>query len=153
MIQQKELTAQDIREVVQAVSQEHLSLEADGYLCTSEMIFDVLMKAASEGISIDAVCRDLESSASGNRIREHLNEQLNADQLKQYEEKINEALVARLPRQMQERKVEAAIDEHDEPYYGKKPELADYVCRRRAKSGMTRFFASSASMSSIARCV
>ncbi|MCB0075395.1 MAG: hypothetical protein KDE20_28260, partial [Caldilineaceae bacterium] len=68
MIPQSELTAQDIRETMQAVSQEHLSLEANGYVCTSEMLFDVLMKAASENISIDAACRDLEQSGSANRI-------------------------------------------------------------------------------------
>ena len=81
MIPQSELTAQDIRETMQAVSQEHLSLEANGYVCTSEMLFDVLMKAASENISIDAACRDLEQSGSANRIREVLNEQLTVEQL------------------------------------------------------------------------
>ena len=65
----------------QTVSQEHLPLQANGYHCTSEMLYDVLMKAASENISIDAACRDLEQSASGNRIREYLNEQLNVEQL------------------------------------------------------------------------
>ncbi|MCX7852471.1 MAG: hypothetical protein N2383_06765, partial [Caldilineales bacterium] len=86
MIQQQELTAQDIRELMQAVCQEYLPLEADGYICTSAMLYDVLMKAASEGISIDAVCRDLERSASGNRIRELLNEQLDVKQLKEIED-------------------------------------------------------------------
>ena len=85
MIPQAELTAQDIRETMQSVSQAHLPLEANGYICTGEMIYDVLMKAASENISIDAACRDLEQSASGNRIREVLNEQLSVEQLHQYE--------------------------------------------------------------------
>ena len=50
MIPQQELTAEDIRQTLQAVAQEHLPFEADGYICTSEMIYDVLMKAALEGI-------------------------------------------------------------------------------------------------------
>ncbi len=140
MIQQAELTAQDIRETMQSVSQEHLPLEANGYICTSAMLYDVLMKAASENISIDAACRDLEQSASGNRIRDMLNEQLNVEQLEQYEKQINEALASRLPHQLQSGRVEAAIDEHDEPFYGKTPELRAYACRSKPKAGTSRFF-------------
>lgn len=139
MIQQQELTAQDIRELMQAVCQEHLPLEADGYICTSAMLYDVLMKAASEGISIDAVCRDLERSASGNRIRELLNEQLAVEQLNQIEDQINQALAARVPQQLLMHGLEAAIDEHNEPFYGKSLKFEDYVCRGMAKAGTTRF--------------
>lgn len=140
MIQQRELAAQDIRETMQSIGQQHLPLEANGYLCTGEMLYDVLMKAASENISIDAACRDLENSASGNRIRELLNEQLSVEHLRQYEDQINEALAARLPLQMQSRNVQAAIDEHDEPFYGKTPELTAYTCRSKPKAGTSRFF-------------
>ncbi|GIV76725.1 MAG: hypothetical protein KatS3mg050_1119 [Litorilinea sp.] len=140
MITQSELTAQDIRETMQSVAQEHLPLEAAGYISTSAMLYDVLMKAASEGISLDAACRDLETSASGNRIRELLNGQLRVEQLSVHEEQINAALAARLPRQLQKRWVEAALDEHDEPFYGKTASLLAYTVRSRAKQGTTRFF-------------
>lgn len=140
MIPQTELTAQDIRETMQSVSQEHLPLKAKGYVCTGEMLYDVLMKAASENISIDAACRDLESSASGNRIRELLNEQLSIGQLHEYEQQINEALAFHLPHQLQSHRVEAAIDEHDEPFYGKTPALRAYACRSKPKAGTGRFF-------------
>jgi len=140
MIPQQELTAQDIRETIHDVAQEHLPLEADGYISTGEMLYDVLMKAASEGISIDAACRDLENTASGNRIRELLNGQLSSEQLRQHEDEINQALAARLPWQLQAHGIEAAIDEHDEPFYGKSPELTEYLCRGKAKAGTTRFF-------------
>ena len=140
MIQQQELTAQDIRDLMQTICQEHLPLEAEGYICTSEMLYDVLMKAASEGISIDAACRDLVQSASGNRIREVLNEQLDVKRLKQLEDQINQALAARLPQQLQVRGLEAAIDEHDEPFYGKSSDFEGYVCRGMAQAGTTRFF-------------
>jgi hypothetical protein len=140
MIHQPELTAQDIREMVQEVGQTYLPLTADGYICTSAMLYDVLLKAASEGISIDAACRDLEHSASGNTIRELLNEQLNVEQLRQHEDAINAALAARLPCQLSTHSVEAAIDEHDEPFYGKSLALEAYTCRSKAKAGTTRFF-------------
>ena len=140
MIQQSELTAQDIRETMQSVSQEHLPLEANGYVCTSAMLYDVLMKAASENISIDAACRDLENSVSGNRMRELLNGQLSTEKLDLYEMQINEALASQLPHQLLSRPVEAAIDEHDEPFYGKTAELRAFTCRSKAKTGTSRFF-------------
>ena len=65
MIPQKELSAHDVRQEVQAIAQTHLPLAVAGYKSSSEMMYDVLMKAASEGISIDAACRDLVGSASG----------------------------------------------------------------------------------------
>src|SRR3972149_10190932 len=36
--------------------------------------------------------------------------------------------------------LEVAIDTHDEPFYGKTPELRVYTCKTRAKDGTTRFF-------------
>lgn len=140
MIPQQELTAEDIRLTLQEVAQEHLPFEADGYICTDEMIYDVLMKAATEGISIDAVCRDLADSAAGNTIREIINAQLSKEQLRQHEAELNTALAARLPEQLCTSRLEAAIDEHDEPSYGKTPELRAYAYRSRAKQGTTRFF-------------
>lgn len=140
MIPQNELSAHDVRQEVQSVAQTHLPLAAAGYKSSSEMLYDVLMKAASEGISIDAACRDLVGSASGNTIRELLNEQLTVKELSEQEKAINEALAARLPEQVRQAKLTAAIDEHDEPCYGKSEALVEYSCRGRAKAGTTHFF-------------
>jgi len=140
MIPQNELTAHDVREMMQETAQEHLPLSADGYKSNSEMLYDVLMKAASDGISIDAACRDLEETVGANTIRELLNEQLTKEQLAEQEAAMNAALAARLPPQFQTHGVEAAIDEHDQPCYGKSDELLEYTCGGRAKAGTTRFF-------------
>ncbi len=42
-------------------------------------------------------------------------------------------MAARLPRGILEKRLEADIDEHDEPYYGKSSRLEPYVMRSRAK--------------------
>lgn len=140
MIQQGNLTAQDSRDLVQTISQAHLGLEANGYITNSAMLYDVLMKAASENISIDAACRDLETSASGNTIRELLNQQITVEALKEHETAINEALADRLPHKLLRQPIQAAIDEHDEPFYGKTSEVQKYTCRAKAKDGTTHFF-------------
>jgi len=98
------------------------------------------MKAATEGISIDAACRDLEQSVTGNTLRDVLNKQMSVDQLRQHEAELNAAIAARIPKQIRARRLEAAIDEHDEPFYGKTPELRVHTCRSRAKQGTTHFF-------------
>ncbi|HHJ19144.1 MAG TPA: hypothetical protein ENJ84_04860 [Gammaproteobacteria bacterium] len=140
MIQQAQLTAKEIRDELHAVAKAHLSLHANGYVVRDEMLYDVLIEAASENISIDAICKGLEQGASGNRIREWLNAQLHAEEIPHLEEEINAALTARLPRVIFEKRLEAAIDEHDEPYYGESSHLEPYVVRSRAKAGTTRFF-------------
>lgn len=43
-MEQQRLTAKEIRELEQAVCQEHLPLEADGYICTSAMLYVVLTR-------------------------------------------------------------------------------------------------------------
>ena len=53
---------------MQTVGQGHLPLQVNRYCNSSEILHAVLMKTASENISIDGVCRDLEQSVSGNRI-------------------------------------------------------------------------------------
>ena len=135
MIPENELTAQALREEVQQVCQGHLPLAVSGYKCTTEMLYDVLFKAATDNSSIEAACNELAASASGNRVREILNEQLTVAQLASLEEAVNAALAAHIPPQLFSDRVEAAIDEHDEACYAKHADLRDYTCRRKAKAG------------------
>lgn len=140
MVVQDELKAQDIREIVQEVAQEHLPFEVNGYSSTTEMVYDVLLKAASENISIDAACRDLELTVGGNMLRQLINKHLSIEQLRQHEDEINAALSARLPRQIRKGRLQAAIDEHDEPSYAKTAQTRAHTVRSRARKGTTHFF-------------
>ncbi len=140
MIDQQELKAQDIRAAVQEVAQKYFPFEVNGYVSTSEMIVDVMLKAATENISVDAVCRDLEQCIGGNMLRELINEHLSVEQLRQREDDMNAALSDQLPRQIRKGRLEVAIDEHDEPFYGKSPETLAYTVRSRARKGTTHFF-------------
>ena len=53
---------------------------------------------------------------------------------------MNAALQATIPVGMPRGGLEVAIDTHDEPFYGKTPELRAYTCKTRAKAGTTHFF-------------
>ena len=56
MIQEYELKAEHIRDCTMQTLTKHLTLEAKGYRCTAEMIFDVILKASAERSSIEAAC-------------------------------------------------------------------------------------------------
>ncbi len=70
MIHQYELKAEDIREYSLRIMKKHVGIEANGYCCKTDMIFDILMKASAECSSLEAACADLEGVADSNTIRE-----------------------------------------------------------------------------------
>lgn len=118
----------------------YLPLEASGYECTTEMVLDVLIKAAATQQTIECVCNELDGMVSGETIRSYLNEQIKVDDLCDLEQRVNQALVAELPRRLWKTKLQVAIDLHDEPFYGHSAELLDFTCGGPAKKGTTRFF-------------
>lgn len=139
MIAHLELTAEEVRALALEVMQRHLKLEVNGYKCDSAMVVNVLLKAAADGLSIDAVCQELSGLAAANTLRVQLNKVLNVKALKQHQQQMNEALTEWLPPGLYPRRLELALDLHDEPYYGKSAALKDYVCRGPAKAGTTHF--------------
>lgn len=140
MILKNRLSAEDVREVSEALLKKHLSLDVDGYKLTTEMALNVLMKAAIEKRSIEAVCADLEAVVDSNTLREALNRELTATDLRQHEAQFNEALADCIPAAMPRRGLEMAVDFHDEPFYGKSDELRKYTVRGEAHEGTTYFW-------------
>jgi putative transposase len=134
------LTDKDTHDAVAERLATYLPLEASGYECTTEMVLDVLIKAAATQQTIECVCNDLDGMVSGETIRGYLNEQIKVDDLYDLEQRVNQALVAELPRRLWKTKVQVAIDLHDEPFYGHSAELLDFTCRGPAQKGTTRFF-------------
>jgi hypothetical protein len=127
MIPRYELKAEDVHHYTIDKMKEYIPIVADGYCCTSEMIFDVLFKASAESSSVEATCADLERVAIGMaRFREH-------------EQQLNAALGSCIPQAMPRIGIEIAIDFHDEPFYGKGAEMRSVTVRGLAKKGTTHF--------------
>lgn len=118
----------------------HLPLSVNGYECTTEMVLDVLVKAAVTRTTVEAVCHDLEGVADSNTIRAYLNEQIRTDDLQELERRVNAALVQDIPARVWRRAQDIAFDFHDEPFYGHTPELEAFACRGEARAGTTRFY-------------
>jgi putative transposase len=140
MILKNALNAEDVRDLTEQLLSEHLSLEVEGYKVTTSMVLNVLMKAAIEKRSIEAVCADLVEVVDSNTLREALNRALAVDDLRQHEAEFNAALADCIPPQMPRRGLEMAIDFHDEPFYGKTDELRAYTVRGEAREGTTYFW-------------
>lgn len=139
MILEYALTAENVRQAVLKTLKEHLSLETEGYRCTTDMMLNVLLKAAVDHSSLDAACGELEQVASSNRVREQLNQALDVADLRQHECELNAALASAIPSDLARSGMYIAMDWHDEPFYGKTSELRTYTCRSQAKQGTTRF--------------
>jgi hypothetical protein len=139
MIHQYELKANDVHAYTLETLQEHLKIKADGYICKTEMILNVLIKASAENSSLEAVCADLEEIADSNTIREYLNEALPIQELREQENQVNKALAGCTPYDLVRTDIEIAIDFHDEPFYGKQAETRQVTCAGQAKKGTTHF--------------
>ena len=134
------LTDEDTRkEAIERLST-YFPLQVSGYECSPETVFDVLVKAAMTGQTIETVCNGLTNMVAGETIRGYLNEQVRVDDLHSLEQQVNQALVSGLPRRLLKPKLEIAIDLHDEPFYGHSSELLALTCGGKAHKGTTRFF-------------
>jgi Transposase DDE domain len=102
-------------------------------------LFEILVRTASRGESIEQTVRALNGTPSSNGIRYHLEK---LDDMRSLEQQLNTALQSRLPPKLLNRSHRMAIDLHLIPYYGKPTDIeANYVYRSQAKAGTTRFFA------------
>lgn len=139
MIHQHELKAEDVHAFASELMKRNFPIEANGYVCKTDMLYDVLLKASAECSSLEAACADLEEVADSNTQRAYLNLALSSKELSSQEEQANRALANCIPNSMARTGVEVAIDFHDEPFYGKQENLRAVTCGGQAKKGTTHF--------------
>jgi hypothetical protein len=135
-----ELTAQEVLRQAQDLLEEQLPLKAEGYKCTTDDLFKVLLGVAATKGTLEAVCADLVGTPDPHTIRGYLNEQLCVEELPELENQLNAALAAAAPRRVRRHAQEVAIDYHDRPYYGKGEQAQELWVRGKAKDGTTRFY-------------
>jgi putative transposase len=129
--------SETLDEVLNCLS-ENISIETQG-ACDQKTLFEILIRAASSGDSIENTTKILNSSPSGSDIRYHL------DKIKKFEElenQINLALKSRIPDGIKKGFHKIAIDLNLIPYYGKPDNDEEaYIYRSQAKSGTCSFYA------------
>jgi putative transposase len=119
----------------------HLPLEADGYIVTSETLYDILLGIAANRGTTESICAELAEAPNPETIRRYFNEQFTVEQLPELQRRINSGLAAHWPKKLRrDGPIEAAIDFHDRPYYGKQEQNKALWVRGEAKDGTTRFY-------------
>ncbi|MEO0841066.1 MAG: ISH3 family transposase [Cyanobacteria bacterium J06632_19] len=129
--------SETLDEVLECLS-ENFSIESQG-ACNQQTLFEILVKAASSGDSIENTAKILKKTPTANNIRYHLDKINNFEEL---EAKINQALKSRLPIGIKKGCLKIAIDLNLIPYYGNPTnEELPYIYRSQAKSGTCSFYA------------
>lgn len=136
----KQVTAQDVYQLTGETLQEVFRLDMSDSLYQAQDVWDVLVAAAVERVTIETACDLLEEAPSPNTVRTVVREMLGDEaSLERLEERVNELLVARLPKNLLKRAHPAAIDVTEIPYHGQHDEDDEHIRRSRAKHGTTHF--------------
>ena len=136
----RRVTAQEVYEMTIETLQEVFQLDMSNSLYEAQDIWDVLVAAAVERVTIETTCELLEEAPSPNTVRTVVREMLGDDAaLEQLETRVNELLAVRLPKNLLKRARPAAIDVTDIPYHGQHDEEDEHIRRSRAKHGTTHF--------------
>jgi putative transposase len=136
----KQVTAHEVHQLTSETLQEIFQLDMASSTYEVEDIWDVLVAAAVERVTIETACDLLEEAPSPNTVRTIVYELLGDDEaLARLEERVNDLLVARLPENLLKRARPAAIDVTEIPYHGEHEEDDEFIRRSRARHGTTHF--------------
>jgi len=136
---EKRVTAEEVHHLVSEVLQEYFELDMSESPYEAQDIWDVLVAAAVEKLSIESSCKLLENAPSPNVVRTQVKSYLNEGGLNELEKRLNEMLVARLPKKLLHRVLCCAADITEIPYHGQDDGTNDLIRRGKAKSGTTHF--------------
>ncbi len=135
----KRLNAQEVHRLVSEVLQDHIPLAMEGRAYTAQDIWDVLIAAAAERLTIEGASEVLDTAPSPNTVRDVLRGILPDDGLDGLENTLNGLVVARLPPKLLRDYLPCAIDITEIAYHGQHEENDDGIRRSKAKSGTTHF--------------
>ena len=117
---------------------EHIPLETQG-ACEPKTLFNILVRAASLGDTIENTAKTLKLVPCGNDVRYHL---AKIDNFEELESQLNRACKSRIPPRIKKGRLSLAIDLNLIPYYGKpSPEELPYIYRSKAVAGTCSFYA------------
>lgn len=117
---------------------ENFPIETQG-ACDQKSLFEILIKAASSGDSIENTAKILKNLPTANGIRYHLDK---INDFESLEAQVNKALKSKIPSTIKKGCLKIAIDLNLIPYYGQASQSElPYIYRSEAKSGTCSFYA------------
>lgn len=136
----KQLTAAQVHQLVREVLQEHFRLDMSNRNYEAQDIWDVLIAASVERVTVEMASCLLENAPCGNTVRSVVKEMLaDVGQLAELEASLNALLVKQLPKKLLRPRLPGAVDITEIPYHGQHEEDEEMIRRGRAKGGTTHF--------------
>lgn len=121
---------------------QYFNLSANGYICQTRDLYQILVTAAARCSTIEATCHDLKDAPDSNTIRQSLQAQLPREGIADLQCQCNRALYSQWPHWLWSSPLPVAVDLHDECYYGEEEDddPQSWVCRGEKRNGTTRFY-------------
>jgi hypothetical protein len=139
-VENKQLKASEVYEIVSTTLQEHFQLDMQAHAYEAQDIWDVLIAASVERVTIEMASQLLEQAPTGNTVRAIVKALLaEAENLSVLEASMNTLLQRRLPKKLLAPALPGAIDLTEIPYHGQQEPDDETVRRGRAKQGTTHF--------------
>lgn len=134
------LTHEHVYESTKTVLNESFdAFEINGYKYSNNEVWDVLLYASANSLSIKGACESLENAPSHNWIYTALKDEVFSNtSLTTLEQQANAALHKGFPKRLTQRRHKLAIDLVLIPYYGS--EATEGIYRSQAKRSTTKFF-------------
>lgn len=115
-------------------------LRDHGWKCTAAVVWSIVLRAASQMISVSAACRDLSHGPSDQAIMDALAAEL-PKTLRALENQLHSALTSHIPSCVRKREWTMAIDWHLVPYYGQPLASRNELFYGKPSHGTTKFHA------------
>ena len=118
-----------------------VKLYINGYKCTAQNVYEIILKASAGQTSVNDVCDDLKGTPKGNTVLGQLHQALpqKLSDLWRLEVKLNRVLLLNVPERMLRVRCDLAIDLVLVPYHGEPAKDAEEVKRSAAREGTTHF--------------
>lgn len=136
----KEISAQAIHGLTQETLQTCWCLEMERSRYEAEDIWDVMIAAAAEGMTMEMASGLLEEAPSPNTVRTAIHGLLaNEGSMIELQSRVNAMLAEQLPKKLLKSKLPAAIDITEIAYHGQHDEEDEWIRRSKAKQGTSHF--------------
>jgi hypothetical protein len=134
------ITSREVHRCALSWLVDSMRMKDHGWLCTTEVVWSIVLRAAARTCSLLAACRDLANGPSEQAVLNALVDGL-PKTLQVLENRLNGALVDRLPRRLQRRPWPVAIDWHLVAYYGEPKRSRNEIFYGKPRQGTKKFHA------------
>jgi hypothetical protein len=118
----------------------HMRPDVHGYKVTGEMLCQVLLAVASQGMTVEQASQMLPGMPDATTVRKQLQTWLTVECLPEVEGQVNAALQAQIPQRVWRKPRDIAIDLHEQPYYGRTEQAKGLWIIGRPKASTKRFY-------------